>query len=107
MMLPDRETLTKGLRNLEKHIAILKSFKQRVLVSLNRYHFDTDEEIAYLRSWCAEKEVAFAVNESFRLGAKEHWKWRRLWWTSVKRPRYRFSIPMIQQMILKQRSARS
>lgn len=70
MMLPDRETLTKGLRNLEKHIAILKSFKQRVLVSLNRYHFDTDEEIAYLRSWCAEKEVAFAVNESFRLGGE-------------------------------------
>jgi len=70
MMLSDKETLTKGLRNLEKHIAILKSFKQRVLVSLNRYHFDTDEEIAYLRNWCAEKEVSFAVNESFRLGGE-------------------------------------
>ncbi len=70
MMLPDKAVLTKGLRNLEKHISILKSFGQRVLVSLNRYHFDTDEEIAYLRSWCAERGVSFAVNESFRLGGE-------------------------------------
>ena len=68
MMLPDIDTLNKGLRNLEKHISILKSFKQRVLVSLNRYHFDTEEEIAYLRKWCAEREVSFAVNESFSRG---------------------------------------
>jgi len=68
MMLPDKETLKRGLRNLEKHISILKSFGQRVLVSLNKYHFDTEEELAYLRSWCAEREVHFAVNQSFGLG---------------------------------------
>lgn len=68
MMLPDKETLKKGLRNLEKHISILKSFGQRVLVSLNKYHFDTEEELAYLRSWCAERDVHFAVNQSFSQG---------------------------------------
>ncbi|MFN8307507.1 MAG: formate--tetrahydrofolate ligase [Ferruginibacter sp.] len=68
MMLPDKETLKKGLRNLEKHISIVKSFGQRVLVSLNKYHFDTEEELAYLRSWCAERDVHFAVNQSFSQG---------------------------------------
>ena len=70
MMLPDLAILKKGVRNLEKHIAILKSFKQKVLVVLNRYGFDTAEEITWLRNWCAEKEVAFAVNDGFTHGGK-------------------------------------
>jgi len=70
MMLPNDAALSKGVRNLEKHISILKSFKQKVLVVLNRYHFDTAEEIAWLRNWCLQKEVAFAVNDSFRLGGE-------------------------------------
>lgn len=68
MMLPDMNLLSKGVRNLEKHISILKSFGQKVLVVLNRYHFDTAEEIAWLRNWCAEKGVAFAVNDGFTNG---------------------------------------
>jgi formate--tetrahydrofolate ligase len=41
-----------------------------VLVVLNRYHFDTAEEIAWLRNWCASKEVAFAVNDGFTHGGE-------------------------------------
>lgn len=70
MMLPDLAVLSKGVRNLEKHISILRSFKQKVLVVLNRYQFDTAEEIAWLRNWCAEKEVAFAVNDGFTHGGE-------------------------------------
>jgi formate--tetrahydrofolate ligase len=70
MMLPDMAILSKGVRNLEKHISILKSFKQKVLVVLNRYHFDTAEEITWLRNWCAGKEVAFAVNDGFTHGGE-------------------------------------
>ncbi|MFM6926393.1 MAG: formate--tetrahydrofolate ligase [Ferruginibacter sp.] len=70
MMLPDLAVLSKGVRNLEKHISILKSFKQKVLVVLNRYQFDTAEEIAWLRNWCAEKEVSFAVNDGFTHGGE-------------------------------------
>ena len=70
MMLPDLAVLSKGVRNLEKHISILKSFKQKVLVVLNRYHFDTAEEIGWLRNWCAEKEVAFVVNDGFTHGGE-------------------------------------
>jgi formate--tetrahydrofolate ligase len=70
MMMPDMAVLAKGVRNLEKHISILKSFGQKVLVVLNRYQFDTAEEIAWLRNWCAEKEVAFAVNDGFTHGGE-------------------------------------
>ena len=70
MMLPDMAVLAKGVRNLEKHISILKSFKQKVLVVLNRYQFDTVEEITWLRNWCAEKDVAFAVNDGFTNGGE-------------------------------------
>ncbi len=70
MMLPDMAVLAKGVRNLEKHISILKSFGQKVLVVLNRYQFDTAEEIAWLRNWCAKKEVAFAVNDGFTNGGE-------------------------------------
>ncbi len=70
MMLPDRVALTRGLQNLERHIAILKSFKQKILVVLNRYHFDSEEEIDFMRNWCNGKEVAFAVNNAFTMGGE-------------------------------------
>ena len=68
MKLPDVNALTKGLQNMEKHISILKSFDQKVLVVLNRHHFDSEEEIAFMRNWCKEKLVAFAVNDAFSKG---------------------------------------
>jgi formate--tetrahydrofolate ligase len=70
MMLPDMNALAKGLNNMEKHIAILKTFHQKVLVVLNRYHFDTEEEIDFMRNWCSKKGAAFAVNESFSNGGE-------------------------------------
>lgn len=70
MMLPDMAALTKGLQNVEKHIAILRSFNQRVLVVLNKYGFDTPEEIAYLRKWCHSQQAAFAVNDAFAHGGE-------------------------------------
>ncbi len=70
MMLPDMAALTRGLQNMEKHIAILKSFNQKVLVVLNRYQFDTTEEIEFMRGWCNRKEAAFAVNNAFAQGGE-------------------------------------
>ncbi len=70
MMLPDLQALGKGLQNMAKHIAILQSFKQKVLVVLNRYHFDSDEEIEFMRKWCENKEAAFAVNDAFARGGE-------------------------------------
>ncbi|MCX6322780.1 MAG: formate--tetrahydrofolate ligase [Sphingobacteriales bacterium] len=70
MMLPDLQALTNGLKAMEKHIGILQSFNQKVLVVLNRYHFDTNDEIEFMRNWCKEKGASFAVNNGFTQGGK-------------------------------------
>lgn len=68
MKLPNTEALKEGLRNLQKHISILKSFGQKVLVVINRHGIDDKKEIDFIRSWCAEKDASFAVNDAFSLG---------------------------------------
>jgi formate--tetrahydrofolate ligase len=70
MMLPDTKALSGGLRNMDKHISILQSFQQKVLVVLNRYHFDTEEEIGFMRDWCRQRGVTFAVNDAFAKGGE-------------------------------------
>lgn len=37
---------------------------------LNRFHFDTAEEMDWLKNYCANKGVSFAINDSFRLGGE-------------------------------------
>ena len=66
---PDLAGLKLGLANLEKHLENLHSFGQSVVVAFNQFHFDVSEEIEYLRSWCAAREVKFAVNQGFAQGA--------------------------------------
>lgn len=70
MKQPGLPALTEGLRNLEKHLGILRSFQQKVLVVLNRYSFDSEEELSFIRNWCNNKNVPFAVNDAFTQGGK-------------------------------------
>lgn len=60
--------LKQGLRNVERHVGILKQFGQRVLVVLNQYDTDTAEEIAVLQDWCRENNIPFATNQAYALG---------------------------------------
>lgn len=62
------EGLKSGFANLDKHIDNMKSFGQSVVVALNRYGFDTDDEIALIKEHCVARGVAFAENESFAKG---------------------------------------
>ena len=70
MKLPDLQKLKEGLRNLQKHISILKTFGQKVLVVINRYGVDTDKELEFIKSWCTENGAAFAVNDAFTNGGE-------------------------------------
>ena len=65
---PDKEALTRGFKNMDKHVENLRRFGQTVLVALNRYGYDSDEEIELLRSYCTEHAVPFAVNSAFTGG---------------------------------------
>ena len=62
--------LKKGLANLDKHIANMKSFGQEVIVTFNRYACDTDEEIAMVAEHCKELGVGFAMNNVFAQGGE-------------------------------------
>lgn len=65
---PDLRAMEKGMRNVARHIRILQSFGQQVLVVLNRFDTDTEEEIAFLRLWCKDSNVPFAVNNAYAEG---------------------------------------
>ena len=67
---PNVEALKKGLCNLDAHIDNLKHFGPEIVVSLNHFATDTDEEIEIIRQRCAEKGVRFAVCDGFIKGGE-------------------------------------
>ena len=67
---PNVEGLKAGLPNLDKHIANLKAFGQTVVVCLNRFATDTDEELALVKEHCEAQGVGFAINTAFGEGGK-------------------------------------
>lgn len=64
------EGLKNGFVNLDRHINNMKSFGQNIVVALNKYGFDTDDEIALVEQHCIEQGVSFAINEAFAKGGE-------------------------------------
>lgn len=64
------EHIRKGLENLDKHIANMQHMGQSVIVTLNRFGSDTDEEIAIVSEHCKEKGISFALNEAYMKGSE-------------------------------------
>jgi len=65
---PNLDGLKNGLKNLQRHIEILQSFGQSVVIGFNRFGFDTQEELNYIETWCKEKGADFAINDGFAKG---------------------------------------
>jgi formate--tetrahydrofolate ligase len=59
-----------GLANLGAHVRAMQHFGVPIVVALNRYPFDTDNEIAALRGYCEKLGVAFAPHEAFARGGE-------------------------------------
>ena len=66
----DEEAFIKGLKNVEKHIDNLKLFGVPVVVSINKFDFDRDQEIEMIKSLCSKKEVPVALSKMFSEGGK-------------------------------------
>ncbi|WP_298078681.1 formate--tetrahydrofolate ligase [uncultured Cardiobacterium sp.] len=63
--------LEKGLPNLLKHIDNLKNaFGLPVVVAINRFHSDSDAELALIEQTCAERGVKIALCEVWAHGGK-------------------------------------
>ena len=67
---PNLEGIKRGLANMDKHIENIKAFGQTVVVCLNRFPTDTDEELDLVRRHCEELGVGFAINTAFADGGK-------------------------------------
>jgi len=64
------DALKKGIVNLEKHIGNLKKFGFTPVVTLNRFASDTEAEIDYVRSFCAEQGCEMTVSEVWAKGGE-------------------------------------
>ena len=67
---PNVEGVRRGLANMDKHIANIQAFGQTVVVCLNRFADDTDEELAVVSEHCKTLGVGFALNTAFGEGGK-------------------------------------
>lgn len=67
---PNMQALKKGLCNLDAHVTNLKHFGPGIVVSMNHFAGDPEEEIAVLREHCKALNVRFAVCRGFAEGGK-------------------------------------
>ena len=66
---PNIKALKKGLENLAKHIENVQGFGLPAVVALNDFPTDTDEEVAEVELFCADKNVKFARSKVFAEGS--------------------------------------
>lgn len=64
------KALKKGFDNLAKHIENMRLFDVPVVVGINKFISDTDEEIATLRELCEDYGVEVALNNCWAEGGK-------------------------------------
>lgn len=67
---PHIEGIKQGFANMDKHIHNLQFFGQTVVVCINRFPTDTDEELQLIQEHCQELGVGCAINTAFVDGGK-------------------------------------
>ncbi len=64
----DVNALKKGLCNLEKHLENVSFYGVPVIVAINRFIDDTDEELDIIENFCDTKNVSVAVTDVWERG---------------------------------------
>jgi formate--tetrahydrofolate ligase len=62
--------LEKGIVNLKVHIENMHKYHVPVIVAINRFHTDTDEEVEFVKNFCAEMGVEVSMCEVFAKGGE-------------------------------------
>ena len=65
---PNMDALKNGIVNLEKHIENLQKFGVPVVVTLNKFITDTDEETTFVKEFCENMGADFALAEVWEKG---------------------------------------
>ena len=64
------DALKKGIVNLEKHIENLQEYGVPVVVTLNAFLTDTEEEVAFVKHFCEERGCEFAISQVWEKGGE-------------------------------------
>ncbi len=67
---PNLDALKKGIVNLEKHIENLQKYGVPVVVTLNSFVTDSEEEVAFVRQFCKDRNCEFALSEVWEKGGE-------------------------------------
>ncbi|WP_448515897.1 formate--tetrahydrofolate ligase [Pseudothermotoga sp.] len=67
---PNLEALEKGVENLRVHIENMRKYQVPVVVAINRFETDADEELQFLQRYVEHMDVPVAVNEAFAKGSE-------------------------------------
>ncbi len=64
------EALKAGIVNLKTHIENMRKYNVPVVVAINKFHTDTEAEIAYIKEFCEEMQVPVSLAEVFAKGGE-------------------------------------
>lgn len=62
------ESLKKGVLNLEVHIENMTKFNVPILVSINKFKYDSSEELEYIKNFCKTKNIDAIITTSYSDG---------------------------------------
>ncbi len=66
--IPNIDYIKQGICNLDKHIENMKLFNSNLLVVLNKYSSDSEEEINYVKEHVESFNIPFEVSDAYNLG---------------------------------------
>ena len=67
---PNVEAVKAGLCNLAAHVENMKKYGVPVVVAINHFLADSDEEVEVLENYCRENDVEFALSDVFAKGGE-------------------------------------
>ncbi len=64
------EAVKIGIENLHTHILNMQKYTKNILICLNKFGFDTDKEIAFVKKYVEDLGCEFDISESFAKGGE-------------------------------------
>lgn len=68
--IPNVESLTNGVANLEKQIENIKKFNVTPVVAINKFVTDSDEEVQFIKDFCNKMGVKVALSDVWAKGGE-------------------------------------
>jgi len=63
------DILKSGIKNLDKHVSNMKKYLDNVLVCLNKFDNDMDDEIECVKNYCDRNNIPFVISDTWKMGS--------------------------------------